>query len=664
MSTEDPMVRSNEIENKEEQEKTPESAKASIFIIIENTLAFILLLLVALIPILETLLRYFFSTGIPDVHVYLEHLVLWICFVGAMITSREGRHLSLSVGVERIEEPVKGWVVSFTGFLSIAFTVTLCLASFSFAMIGFGESQKVGIFPISLISLIMPVGFAILALRFGIRLEPGLKRWLGAVLGVLLGLLLGVAPLFSGLTATVERLLPILPLTEEGGLALVNGLDTVGFAVTQTVTPLLNAVSLPLLILLLVSAFLGAPIFIVLGGAATLFFIRSAGSLEIMPNEAYTMLTGEIIPAIPLFTMAGFILSESRAGERLIKLFRALFGWFPGGLAVMSILVCAFFTTFTGGSGVTILALGGLLSYVLLERGFKEDFTTGLLTGSGSIGLLFPPSLPIIMYGVVAQVNIKELFVGGLLPGVLMVLTLAILGVRRAMVIKVERIRFQAKEIWPTLKESMWEILLPIIILASYFSGFTTLVETASLAVIYVLIVQLIIYRDIKLKDLPKVLTKSLPIIGGVLIILAVAKGLSYYLVDAQIPTLLTEWSSQHIHSKYVFLILLNLSLLVTGCLMDIFSAITVVAPLIIPLGVAYGIHPVHLGIIFLANLELGYLTPPVGINLFLASYRFDQPLSRIYRNIVPFLIALLVAVLFITYVPPITTALLDIIKF
>ena len=640
-----------------------EQTKTSILLKLENGLAAALLFLVALLPILETLLRYFFSTGIPDVHVYVEHLVLWICFVGAMITSREGRHLSLSVGVERIKEPVKGWVVAFTGFFSIAFTVTLSLASLSFALIGFDESQRVGFLPISLVSLIMPVGFAVLAVRFIFRLQPGLKRLLGTVLGVLLGLLMGLAPLIVALNSSIEKLIPILGMSEETGFALIDQLDSAGFAVTEFFIPLLNFVSFPLLILLVVSAFLGTPIFVVLGGVATLFFIRSGGSLEIMPNETYTMLTGEIIPAIPLFTMVGSILSDSKAGDRLVRFFKTFFGWFPGGLAVMSILVCAFFTTFTGGSGVTILALGGLLSFILIERGFKEDFTTGLLTGSGSIGLLFPPSLPIIMYGVVAQVNIKELFVGGLLPGVLMVLTLSVLGVRRAMVIKVARIKFQPKEILPTLKDSIWEILLPIVILVSYFSGFTTLVETASLAVIYVLMVQVVIHRDIKLRDIPKVLTRCLPIIGGVLIILAVAKGLSYYLVDAQVPTLLTEWARQFIHSKYVFLILLNVALLITGCLMDIFSAITVVAPLVIPLGAAYGIHPVHLGIIFLANLELGYLTPPVGINLFLASYRFNQPLSRIYRNIIPFLIALLVTVLLITYIPWLTTALLDVIK-
>ena len=640
-----------------------DQTKTSIPVMIEGGLAAVLLFLLALLPILETLLRYFFSTGIPDVHVYVEHLVLWICFVGAMITSREGRHLSLSVGVERIKEPARGWVVAFTGFFSIAITVTLSLASLSFALIGFDESQRVGFFPISLVSLIMPIGFAVLAVRFIFRLQPGIKRLLGTGLGVLLGFLMGLAPLFVVLNASIEKLLPILALSEEAGFTLIDALDSAGFALTEFFVPLLNLLSFPLLILLVVSAFLGTPIFVVLGGVATLFFLRSGGSLEIMPNEAYTMLTGDIIPAIPLFTMVGAIMSDSKAGDRLVRFFKTFFGWFPGGLAVMSILVCAFFTTFTGGSGVTILALGGLLSFILIQRGFKEDFATGLLTGSGSIGLLFPPSLPIIMYGVVAQVNIKELFVGGLLPGVLMVLTLSILGVRRAMVLKVARVKFQAKEILPTLKESIWEIMLPIVILVSYFSGFTTLIETASLAVIYVLMVQVVIHRDIKLRDLPKVLTRCLPIIGGVLVILAVAKGLSYYLVDAQVPTMLTEWLKQFVHSKYVFLILLNVALLVTGCLMDIYSAITVVAPLVIPLGVAYGIHPVHLGIIFLANLELGYLTPPVGLNLFLASYRFNQPLSRIYRNIIPFLIALLVAVLLITYIPWLTTALLDVIK-
>jgi tripartite ATP-independent transporter DctM subunit len=642
-------------------DRAANQSKLSLGASIENWLAFVLLVLIALIPLLETVLRTFFRTGVPDAYGYIKHLVLWICFLGGMITSREGKHLSLSIGVDRLKGRYQSLVKSVSGFFSVTISLSLAIASLSFALIGFDESQRVGIFSMRLLTIVMPIGFAFIAVRFLAKIRAGWDRWVAGSLGVLLALFLGVVQLFNSGAAIIQ--LVVVPLNEELGFRLLDSVETAGFALSDLFIPLQSFLSLPLLIILIVSAFLGTPIFIVLGGAALLFFLRSGGALEVMPNEAYTMLTGTIIPAIPLFTMAGTILSESKAGERLVKLFRVVFSWFPGGLAIMSVLVCAFFTTFTGGSGVTILALGGLLYFILVERGYKEKFSTGLLTGSGSIGLLFPPSLPIIMYGVVAQVNIKELFVGGLLPGTLMIITMSILSIRNAFKEKVERVAFQPREIPAAIKESIWEVLLPIVILVSYFSGFTTLVETAALAVVYVLVVELVIHRDIKLKDMPKVLSTCLPIIGGVLIILAVAKGLSYYLVDAQIPTRLTEWSQTYINSKIVFLILLNLALLVTGCLMDIFSAITVVAPLIIPLGIAYGVHPVHLGIIFLANLELGYLTPPVGINLFLASYRFDKPLVEIYRTIIPFLIPRFVAVLLITYIPWLTTALLGVIK-
>jgi C4-dicarboxylate transporter DctM subunit len=314
---------------------------------------------------------------------------------------------------------------------------------------------------------------------------------------------------------------------------------------------------------------------------------------------------------------------------------------------------------------VTILALGALLAYVLVESGrFSERFSTGLLTASGSIGLLFPPSLPIILYGVVAQINIKHMFVGGLVPGLLMVLTLSGIGVAFAVRNKVASVSFEPSEAWLAFKESLWEILLPVIILLGFFLGVTSLVETGAVAVVYALVVELFIHKDIRLRDLPGVLMKCVPIIGGVLVILAMARGLSFKIVDAEVPMQLTAWTRDNIHSKYLFLFLLNIALLITGCLMDIFSAITVVVPLIIPLGELFGIHPVHLGVIFLANLELGYLTPPVGLNLFLASYRFEQPLVKIYRNVVPYFLALLATVLLITYVPWISTGLLSVVRF
>jgi C4-dicarboxylate transporter DctM subunit len=344
----------------------------------------------------------------------------------------------------------------------------------------------------------------------------------------------------------------------------------------------------------------------------------------------------------------------------LVRLVRAWLGWLPGGLIIMTVLVCTFFTTFTGATGVTILALGALLAYVLVESGrYTTDFANGLITGSGSIGLLFPPSLPIILYGVIAQINIKQMFVGGILPGLLMVITICGIGVFTAVTHKVKPVPFQIKEAAAAIKDSFWEILLPVIILLGYFGGLFTLVEPGAVAVIYALIIELGIHRDLRIRDLPRVMLKCIPIVGGVLIILAAAKGLSYYLVDAEVPMRLSAWVQSNISSKYVFLILLNLALLITGCLMDIFSAILVVVPLIIPMGAAFGIHPVHLGVIFLANLGVGYLTPPVGLNLFLAAYRFNQPLVRIYRNVIPFFLALLAVVLLITYVPWFSVGLL-----
>ena len=589
----------------------------------ENTLAILSLLLIAVLPIIEILTRLILKTGIHSSSVYIEHLVIWVTFLGGMITSREGKHLSLSVGVNLMKDPYKKWMETFTAFIATAVAACFAWNSFSFMNLGFDAGRSVGIFPLKMVMFIMPLGFAIITLRFITHAPNTITGKIVAASGIGVAYLVQFIPFgFTGI-----------------------------FAWTGS-------------IILVISAFFGTPIFIVLGGVAAILFFNSGGALEVIPNEAYTMLTGDIIPTIPLFTLAGFILSESKAGERLVHFFRAAFGWLPGGLAVMAILVCAFFTTFTGASGVTILALGGLLSFILIKSNYPKQFTTGVLTASGSIGLLFPPSLPIILYGVVSHVNIKKVFVGGLLPGFLMVAAIAVIGIITAMRNNIERIPFRFNDVCKALWDAILEIMLPFVILFCYFKGLTNIVETSALAVLYTLISQVLIRRDIKIKEIPNVFLKGIPIIGGVMVILAVAKGLSYFIVDAEIPMLLAEWCRQHIHSKYVFLILLNIALLITGCLMDIFSAIMVVVPLIIPLGEAYGIHPVHLGIIFLANLEVGYLTPPVGINLFLSSFRFNEPLVRVYRYVIPFLIVMFITVLLITYIPWMSTFLLDIIKF
>lgn len=564
------------------------------------------------------ILEFFPINGIKGSSLYIQHLVLWITFIGAIITSREDRHLRLSAGTELLNEKLKNYADIFTSFLTVAVSSTLAYSSYQFLKLGFEAGDKVGILPINFFLIVIPLGFSGIILRTILKQTKNYGNMIIILSGILIPLIYSKLPW-----------------------------DLTGLTVW------------PSIIILVVSMLLGAPVFIVLGGVAAVLFFNSAGDTTVIPNETYSMLTGPIIPTIPLFTFAGFILSESKAGERLVRFFQAVFGWMPGGLAIMATVVCAFFTTFTGASGVTILALGGLLSYVLVQSKYSKDFTTGLLTASGSIGLLFPPSLPIILYGVVAHISIKKMFLGGIIPGFLMVFTLSIFGIFIARRQKVTRHKFSLKEALKAFKDSIWEILLPVVILFTFFGGYTTLVETGSVAVVYTVITQVFIHKDLSLKKIYNVLLKVIPITGGVLIILAVAKGLSYYIVDAEIPMLLTEWTKEHIHSKYVFLILLNIALLITGCFMDIFSAIIVVVPLIIPLGEAFGIHPVHLGIIFLANLELGYLTPPVGLNLFLAAFRFEEPLLKIYKDVIPFLIALIITVLLITYVPILTTLLL-----
>ena len=435
----------------------------------------------------------------------------------------------------------------------------------------------------------------------------------------------------------------------------------------------LRSLRLPLLIVMIVSAAAGVPIFAVLGGIALLMF-ASNGVLETVPDEAYTMLIGVHVPALPLFALSGFLLSESGAGARLVRLCTALFSRYRGGLIIAATLICAYFTTFTGASGVTILAVGGLLAALLAENGFRKDLSTGLLTASGSIGLLFPPSLPIIMYGVVSQNNIKAMFAGGVGPGVLMVFALIAFALVRARTARRSAgapvpgaataggpgAPVPLRDVGRALRHAGWEVALPVIILGLLFGGVTNLVETAAIAVVYLLVVQMVIHRDLSVRDLPRLFARAAPIIGGILVILGVAKALSFAIVDAQVPQALVQWFSDHVRSPYVFLILLNLALLVAGCLMDIFSAIVVLVPLLTPIAESYGIDPVHLGIIFLANLELGYLTPPVGLNLFLASYRFEIPLAKLYRTTLPFLAILLVSVLVITYVPPLTTTLVS----
>ncbi|MBN2161161.1 MAG: TRAP transporter large permease subunit [Spirochaetes bacterium] len=609
----------------------------------ENGIAYATIILLALMPALEVAARWLFKTGIPDSSDYLQHLVLWLTFVGGMITSRERKHLSLAAGVERIPERVRKWIYAATGSLSATVCTAFAWSALSMVLIGFDPSKRVGVFPLQLVAGVMPIGYGVMAARFITRAPTGLTGRLIASLGIVLGTLISLDQVGTVITTFFPAAAVDLLVSAGRGIA--------------------GATSMPFIILLVIAALFDTPIFIVLGGLAYFLFVRSGGQLEVIPNEAYTMLIGNALPAIPLFAFTGYILAESRAGERLIELFRAVLGWLPGGMVIVVVMVCAFFTTFTGASGVTILALGALLSTILVKSGgYKENFSTGLITSSGSIGLLFPPSLPVILYGVVAQISIKQMYAGGLLPGLFMVVVISMMGVVAAVRGKIPRVPFKLGGSLKAVRDSIWELMLPVIILAGFFSGITTVVEIGAISVLYSLFITMVAHRDISLRRLPDVMLKCLPIIGGILVILALAKGLSYYIVDAEIPMKLSEWVRIHIHSKVLFLVILNAVLIVTGCFMDIYSAIMVVVPLIIPLGEVFGIHPVHLGIIFLANLELGYLTPPVGLNLFLSSYLFNRPLTSIYRVVLPFLLVLLFTVLVITYVPWMSTALLDIV--
>lgn len=608
----------------------------------ENITASFILLLLAVIPVIEIIMRTFLRSGIQSGAEYTSHLVLWITFLGGMITSRSDRHLAISAGFDMLGPKAASFVTVFSRTLSSTITFAFAISGLSMTLMAFDQNMMIGIFPVRLLTAIIPIGYLVISFRFSIsdKITKTGRRIIR--IGFLFGFLLAF-PSVVNITYSVMSEVP----------SFMDTLNDFYFNFAPIITK-------PLLLILVLSMFFGLPLFVVLGGAAYLLFAGNWGVLELIPNEAYSMLTGHTIAAIPMFTLAGFILSESKSGERLIGLFQSLFGWIPGGLAVSAVLVCAFFTTFTGASGVTILALGALLAYILMgSGGYKKNFTHGLLTASGSIGLLFPPSLPIILYGVIAQISIKDLFIGGVMPGILMVLVLSVFGIVTAVKSGTPKIPFKLSSVAVSFKEAAWEILLPVLILVSYFSGFTTLVETGAVAVIYALFIEVVIHKDIKLNEIVSVFLKCIPIIGGVLIILASSRGLSYFIIDAEIPMKLTLWVESHISSKYTFLILLNLALLITGSMMDIFSAIMVVVPLILPLGAIFDIHPVHLGIIFLANLELGYLTPPVGLNLFLASYRFDEPLARIYKTVIPFFLMLLFTVLLITYIPWLSTGFL-----
>lgn len=423
------------------------------------------------------------------------------------------------------------------------------------------------------------------------------------------------------------------------------------------------------LLILIILVVLGAPLFAIIATSALYGFSRSEIDLSVVAIEIYRIVDTPVLLAIPLFTLAGYILGESKASERLVRLTDALMGWVPGGLAIVSLFACAFFTALTGASGATIIALGAILYPAMKQAGYEERFNLGLITSSGSLGLLFPPSIALILYGVIAQqmdlgvpVPIDDLFKAGLLPGLMMLLLLTAWSMYKSTRpdSEIKRSKFSWPKLYTALRESIWELPMPFVLVGGIYTGYFAISEAAAVLVLYVLIVEVLILREVSLKKLPDIMRDSMVLVGGVLVILAVSLASTNYLIDTEVPVRLFEFVRSHIDSKLTFLILLNIFLLGLGMILDVFSALVIIVPLLLPIAVGYGIHPIHMGIIFLANMQIGYFTPPVGMNLFIASYRFHKPVTELYSATIPFMLILIVAVLIITYWPELTMTLVN----
>ncbi len=570
-----------------------------------------------LLPTIEVITRIFGTTGVVASPVLVQHLTLWIGFLGAVVAARRNKLLALTTEPLFVVNPTINWAKFIAKIATIFLVLTLAVGSWELIKVEMAYPVNIAPYlPRWVAQLVMPIGLFLIAVHL---VKNGYKKWQNR------GFLLV-------------------------GVILLSQLNHFDYLRESTVFMWLS------ILIIILTIYKGAPIFVGMGGLAILFFWQDYTPLSAISAETYRIVVSPTLSTIPLFTLAGYILAESKASERLVRLFRALFGWIPGGTPIVLVLLCGFFTALTGGSGVTILALGGLLFPLLMKEGYSKHFSLGLITVAGSLGLLFPPSLPLIIYGVTAAVSVKAILLAGIIPGFLRLAMVGGWAVWQGEAQHVKRHQFNLSNIKESIIETKWEAMIPFLILFGIFGGFTTLVETAAMTVVYVFIIEVFVFKDLKSKDLRRIILDCATLIGGVLIILGVAMGLTSYLVDAQIPFKLLAWVQTFISSKFVFLLMLNIFLLIVGCMMDIFSAIIIVVPLITPLGAYFGIDPVHLAIIFIANLELGFLTPPVGINLFLSAYRFDENMPTIYKSTLPFFMVMLLSVLAITYIPILST--------
>ena len=600
------------------QSSTDTHASARRTTAVETTLILVISVAMVLLPVVEVVARKWRGQGLPGSNAYEQRLGVWLGFVGALCATAAGKHLGLATTAFLREghplRRVAGWL---GGSVSAVTAMMLAYASWLVvkADMGAGETLPGGV-PDWWSSLIVPAAFALICLRF-IWFTPGGFR--------------GRATSFGACVAAAI-------------------LFRVGAAHG-------HAFLWPCMLIVVAAFALGAPVFVAMSGAAMLLFFAESTPIASVPQATLQLVQNPTLPAIPLLTLAGYVMAAGGASQRLVRAYKSVFGWLPGGLALMAISVMALFTTFTGGSGVTILALGGLVFPALIKDKYPEGFSLGLVTASGSLGLLFPPSLPVILYGAVAGVAAERLFLGGLLPGVILILVVAAYAVRAGVKAGAPRQPFDRRELFQALWLAKFDIGLPIVVMGVLLSGLATTVESAAVGALYALCVELFIFRDVHpLREMPRVLVQSATLVGAVVILMGVALGLTNYLVDAQIPEALVDWVQAHFHSQWTFLLALNAMLLVLGSVFEIYAAIIVLAPLVAPLGTIFHVEPVHLGVVFLANLELGFLFPPMGLNLFLSASRFGKPLPYLYRQALPFLLIMAIGVLFITYVPAVTT--------
>ncbi|MBS2024088.1 MAG: TRAP transporter large permease subunit [Deltaproteobacteria bacterium] len=596
------------------------------------------------LPTIEAVWRRFTGNSMPGAAVYTQHFTLWIGFIGAMIATASKSHLALSTLDMIPPGRARVFCQGLASVLSAFINAALAYASLIMVLAQRGSTNVLeGGVPAIVFEAVMPIAFTVMAYRFAKQSTSKLARILG----------------FAAVAVVVPFILGAF-------------LSSYGHPVAWLTPPDFSAIfgshrSLfvwPAALALFVGFLMGMPVFVAMAGCAMLLFYVDGTVVASVPTETFSLVQQPSLPAIPLLTIAGYLLAEGGASKRLVRAAQAWFGWMPGGLAVVTVVVCAVFTTFTGASGVTILALGGILLPALKEEGYPEGFAVGNLTASGSLGLLFPPSLPVILYGVVAGVAIDHLYIAGLLPGLVMIILVAAYGIYMGVKNKTPQHAFALKDALAALWGAKWDLGLPVLVMVVVKSGFATIVEAAALGAAYAILVELIVFRDIHpFRDLPKVLGHAAALVGSVVILLGMAMGLTNYLVDAEIPTALLNYVQSHIHSQWAFLLALNVILLVLGSVLEIYSAIVVLAPLIVPLGKAFNVEPLHLGVVFLANLELGFLFPPMGLNLLLAATRFKKPLPYLYKQALPFLVIMAIGVLLITYVPAITTGVVYALK-